>query len=118
MTAMEFVRSVDLTGTPMSIMEQDAATDVTAIFDQARPQSQIVGSSILSFSTGVEPGLREAISDCALLAQLVANKQVRDQTKPLDWFAAYFSVLLNLGWILQDGGFTDYSTQGNAVEVN
>lgn len=118
MNPRDYIKSIDLSGIPRSPVEQDAATDATPVFDDAKKQSQVVGSSIFSFAPGVEANIREAISNSALLAQLVANKQVPDQTKPLDWFKAYFAVLQNLGWILQDNGFTDYTASGDAFEVN
>ncbi len=118
MNPKDYIKSIDLSGIPRSPVEHDAITDATPVFDEAKKQSQVVGSSIFSFAPGVEADIREAISNSALLAQLVANKQVPDQSKPLDWFKAYFGVLQNIGWILQDNGFTDYTASGDAFEMN
>jgi hypothetical protein len=118
MTPRDYIKSINLSGIPRTPIQQDAATDATAIFDDTKKQSQVVGSSIFSFAAGVDANIREAISDSALLAQLVANKQVPSQTDPLEWFKAYSTVLQNIGWTIQDSGFTDYSASGNEVEVN
>ncbi len=116
--AREFVRSVDLSGTPRGILSQDAATEAGEIFDQAKKQAQIAGSGVFSFAQGVDTTVRESISDSALLAQLVANKRVSVEQAPLKWFTTYGEVLQNVGWTLQEGGWTDYTATGTAVEVN
>jgi hypothetical protein len=116
--ATEFIKSVDLSGTPRGILAEDAATEAGEVFDQAKSQAQVVGSGVFSFAQGVTAGDREAISDSALLAQLIANKQVSAEQQPLEWFAAYSTVLQTVGWTIQESGWTDYSAEGTAVEVN
>jgi hypothetical protein len=116
--ARGFINSVDLTGVPRGIISQDAATEAGEIFDKAKNQAQVVGSGLFSFAQGVDTTVREAISDSALLAQLVANKQASAETAPLKWFKAYSEVLQNVGWTIQEGTWTDHPATGNAVEVH
>jgi hypothetical protein len=118
--AKEFIASAatDLTGTPRGIISQSAATEAAEVFDKAKDQTRVVGSGVFSFAQGVDETVREAISDSALLAQLVANKQVDFEKKPRDWFKAYSDVLENVGWTLQESGWTEYPAQGTGVEVN
>jgi hypothetical protein len=116
--AISYIKSVDLTGTHRNIRSQDAATEAGEIFDQAKAQAQVVGAGVFSFEVGIDAAVREAISDSALLAQLVANKKAAVDTAPLEWFRAYADVLQNLGWVLQEGGWSDYSAQGTAAEVH
>jgi hypothetical protein len=116
--ATEFVKTIDLSGTPHSIVRREAAVDAGEVFDKAKAQAQVVGSGVFSFAEGVNAEVREAISDSALLAQLVANQQASADEDPLAWFAAYSGVLQNVGWTLQESGWNDYSTKGTAVEVN
>jgi hypothetical protein len=120
LTAREFISSLDLSGIPIprSAVFESAATEASAAFDSAKNQAQIVGSALLSFAKGVTPAVREAISDSSLLAQLVANKRHPAATAPMEWYAEYEQVLQNVGWVMQAGGWTDYSTDGTAVEVN
>ena len=117
-TARDFVKSVDLSGTPRGILAQSAATDAGEVFDKAKTQAQVIGSGVFSFAQGVDAMVREAISDSALLAQLVANKRVDFASKPREWFKVYESVLENVGWTLQDDGWTDYAAGGTAIEVH
>jgi hypothetical protein len=116
--AQAFVKEIDLSGTPRGILSQSAASEASEVFDQVKAQGQVVGSALFSFSPGVGVDVREAISDSSLLAQLVANKHVSMESAPLDWFAAYSQVLQNVGWTLQEGGWTDYTAEGTAVEVH
>jgi hypothetical protein len=116
--AAEFVTSIDLSGTPRGLLSQDAAADAGEIFDTAKSQAQVIGSGLFSFATGVTPDTREAISNSALLAQLVANKRVSAEQAPTEWYAAYQNVLQNIGWVLQDRGWVDYTAEGTAVEVH
>jgi hypothetical protein len=114
----EFVKSVDLSGTPRGLLHQDAATEASEVFDTAKAQAQVVGSGLFSFAQGVTPETREGISNSALLAQLVANKRASAEEAPMEWFTEYQGVLQNIGWALQDSGWTDYTAEGTAVEVN
>lgn len=116
--AREFVTTVDLSGTPRGIVLQEAAVEAGEVFDKAKAQAQVVGSGLFSFAQGIDAGVREAISDSALLAQLVANKRASAEDDPLKWFAAYSEVLQKTGWTLQEQGWTDYSASGTGVEVN
>lgn len=116
--ARQFVSSVDLSGTPRGILHMDAAAEASEIFDKAKTQAQVVGSGVFSFSQGVTVEVREAISNSALLAQLVANKKASAEQDPVAWFNAYSEVLQNVGWTIQDGGWADYTAEGTAVEVN
>jgi hypothetical protein len=116
--AAEFVKSIDLSGTPRGFLAQDAATEASEVFDTAKSQAQVVGSGLFSFAQGVTPEVREAISDSALLAQLVANKRASAEEAPLEWYTQYQDVLQNIGWVLQERGWTDYTAEGTAVEVH
>ncbi|HSY47472.1 MAG TPA: hypothetical protein VLC46_01550 [Thermoanaerobaculia bacterium] len=116
--ARAYVASLDLSGTPRGIVSMDAAADTGVVFDEAKAQAQVVGSGVFAFAQGVANDVREAISDSALLAQLVANKRTSAERDPLQWFAAYSEVLQNVGWTLQAAEWTDYTSEGTAAEVH
>lgn len=116
--AKDYVKALDLSGTPRGLVAQGPATEASEVFENAKKQAQIVGSGLLAFQEGVPAEVRESISDSALLAQLVANKRVDPAVDPLGWFKQYATVLENVGWVMQDGGWNDYATQGTAAEVH
>src|SRR4051812_47474849 len=95
MSAEEFIKDVDLDGTPRGLLGQSAATEAGEVFAAAKTQAQVVGSGLFSFAQGVTPQVREAISNSALLAQLVANKQTSLEEDPIKWYGAYQQVLQN-----------------------
>jgi hypothetical protein len=116
--AAEFVRSIDLSGTPRGLVAQGATAEASEVFAMAKSQAQVVGSGLFSFAKGVTPDTREAISNSALLAQLVANKRVSAEQAPTEWYAVYQDVLQNVGWAVQDHAWVDYTAAGTAVEVH
>ena len=117
-TAAKFVESIDLTGIPRRVVAQDATAEASEVFTTAKAQAQVVGSGLFSFAEGVTADTREAISNSALLAQLVANKQALAEQEPLEWYAAYRDVLQNIGWVIQDQDWADYTAEGTAGEVH
>src|SRR5262245_41816926 len=108
----EYVDSLDLSGTPRASSALEAVGEAGEVFDAAKSQAQVVGSTLYSFVQGVDANVREAISDSALLAQLVANKHASAQSAPIDWYTKYVEVLQNVGWVMQAGAWSDYSTHG------
>src|SRR4051812_23253510 len=99
---LAYVDDIDLYGTPRGLVRRAATRDLDApsvVFDAARQQAQVVGSGLFSFAQGVTPATREAISDSALLAQLVANKKASVEQDPVGWYREYLDVLTHVGWV-------------------
>jgi len=116
--ARNYVEDVDLAGTPRGIVSMGPQDDAGVVFDDAKKQAQVVGSGVFAFEKGVTAQVRDAISDAALLAQLVANKKVSVERDPLGWFKAYAEVLQNVGWTLQESSWVDYTTTGTSGQVH
>jgi len=95
-----------------------AAGTVELNFEQVKNQAAVVGSDIVSFVKGVTPERREDIVNCSLLAQLAAKKQVSDPARIYDWYNAYFDVLTNIGWSVQDRGFATYSETSDNFQAH
>lgn len=95
-----------------------AAGTVELNFDQVKNQAAVVGSDIVSFVTGVTRERREDIVNSSLLAQLAAKKQVHDPSRIYDWYNAYFDVLTNIGWSVQDRGFAAYSEASDNFQAH
>ncbi|SCY62116.1 hypothetical protein SAMN05216420_11072 [Nitrosospira sp. Nl5] len=53
-----------------------------------------------------------------MLAQLAANKKVPDKTHVIDWYNAYFDVLENIGWVIQDRRFSSYKEHADGLEAH
>jgi hypothetical protein len=116
--ARQFITEVDLPPRPAAgavAMDTDAQAPV---FETTKAQAAVVGSEVVSFMSGVDENSRAALSNCALLAQLAASKRVADKKDVYAWYDQYFEVLRTLGWVVQDGGFTEYSEGGEGFEVH
>ena len=79
---------------------------------QAKDQAVLVGSSVISFVSGVTAEQRRDLINSMLLAQLVAKKRVPDGAEVYDWYRAFFEVLKQIGWIVQA---LQFATQKAAV---
>ena len=87
-------------------------------FDALKNQAAVVGSEVVSFVKGVSAARRQDIVNCALLAQLAADHKVKDKNMIFEWYDAYFEVLSNLGWVIQDKGFTVYEEEADGLEAH
>ena len=112
-SAEKFVRRVSI---PAGRRTRGPVTELA--FDTAKTQTAVVGSEIVSFVSGVTAERREAIVNSSLLAQLVAAKRVPDATRIYDWYDAYFEVLTNVGWVVQDKSFAEYREAGTNFEAH
>jgi hypothetical protein len=123
---MAFVEGLELPYLERS-RGRGSATGTPHVFDQTKNQAMVVGADIVSFVTGTELGLRTAIMNCSLLAQLAATRKVqelaatgkvqsREDTR--SWYEAYFDILGSLGWVVQDRGFSEHREVGDDFEAH
>ena len=100
--ARSFVHQVELPRAPRVSRDFDSGATQT-VLDQMKNQATVVGSSVVSFVTGVTPENRRDIVNCSLLAQLAANKAVPSRDDIRAWYEAYFNALSYLG-LSRNGG--------------
>jgi hypothetical protein len=117
-TAARFLRSIDLHGIPTYGRHQLVGSRPAFVADEKKEQAVVIGSDIVAFTKGVSVERREAISDSALLAQLVANKSVPDRSNPDAWYDSYFAVLENIGWVIQEKGFSTFQASSEDADVH
>jgi hypothetical protein len=115
--ALSFVREIELPRAPRVFRDPGSGSTQT-IFDQVKNQATVVGSSVVSFVTGVAPENRRDIVNCSLLAQLAANKAISNRDDIRAWYKAYFDTLSHLGWVIQERGFAQYRENGDDFEAN
>lgn len=112
-------RYVEHAEIPQTRAGYDEAVDVAGTsFDAAKNQATVVGSDVIAFVRGVAAERRDAIVNSSLLAQLVAKKKVGDPGRLYDWYDAYFEVLTNVGWVLQDRSFAEYHERADNFEAH
>lgn len=121
-TARTFVAHADLPAAPARRSTRRgtafAPPAVEEAFDAAKAQATVVGSEVVSFVSGVTPERRQDIVNSSLLAQLVAKKRVPDGSRIDEWYGAYFDVLTNIGWAVQDRQFAEYQEKSKNFEAH
>jgi hypothetical protein len=103
---------------PVRLRGAGELTAVSFALEAIKNQAAVVGSEVLSFVSGVTAERREAIINSSLLAQLVAMKKISDPENIKDWYLAYFDVLTNIGWVVQDTGFASYEESSNDFDAH
>ena len=117
--AREYVRGLQLPESIRGAARRDDDLDaVREAFSSTRQQAGIVGSEIVGFVEGVTPERRQAIVNSTLLAQLAATRQVPDTARVDDWYKAYFDVLSNIGWVVQERSLTEYTEDSDQFEAH
>jgi hypothetical protein len=118
-SARKFVERVEL---PKPKRSRDAVAApipvIGQIFETAKDQAAVVGSEVISFVSGVTADRRDAIVNSSLLAQLVAKQKIGDPARIYDWYDAYFDVLTNIGWVVQDRNFAEYHESSQNFEAH
>lgn len=114
--ARQFVAGIELPPPP-PVMRSRGVTK-TLQFVKEKTQALVVGSDVISFVPGVTVERRQDLVNASLLAQLVATKRVPDTTALDQWYAAYFDVLTNIGFIIQDRQLATYSEQSADFEAH
>lgn len=117
--ARSFVESVEIpkVRTTREATDADPGT-LKETLETGKNQAAVVGSDVISFVSGVTAERREAIINSSLLAQLVAKKKVSDPNRIYDWYDAYFEVLTNIGWVMQDRSFAEYRENSQNFEAH
>ncbi|WP_333848999.1 hypothetical protein [Leclercia sp.] len=87
-------------------------------FETSSQQSLVVGSNVVSFASGIDAKLRQAITDTSLFAQLAAARAVNNDPDPLKFFDAYFTYLANIGWVIQSKQTAEVNYEGDTLEVH
>jgi hypothetical protein len=86
--------------------------------DSSKPQTLVVSSDVMSFTTGVEADFRQALADSSLFAQLAAKKKLGADADPMVFFETYFDFLTTLGWMMQERETHEIAGKGDGLEVH
>lgn len=114
--ARDFVVGVELPPPPSMPLARAKAQPLE--FIKEKTQALVVGSDVISFVRGVSPERRQDLANASLLAQLVANKQVTDPSDLQGWYEAFFDVLTNLGFLVQDRQLATYIEKSADFEAH
>jgi hypothetical protein len=114
-----FVRSVAIPPPPAPRGGPEAEQPaIPILLKTGKDQAAVVGSDIIAFVSGVTTERREAIINSALLAQLVANNEVKDRSRVYEWYDTYFKVLANIGWAIQQVSWAEYTEKEDGFQAH
>lgn len=78
-----------------------------------------VGSQVAEFAKSVPVELRSAITNCMLLAQLAADRQVANREVGDEaWYNCYLAVMKKCGWIVERDESSFKWVMGNGAKVH
>jgi hypothetical protein len=118
-SALEFVRAAALPAPYPALLE--GAPKAGFDFDAAREQAAVVGSEVIAFVKGITPEQRSDVVNATLLAQLVAKKncpEPKSLPEVLAWYDRYFDTLSQVGFVVQDKGFAEYTAASDTFEAH
>jgi hypothetical protein len=81
---------------------EESPTAATVVIPAKKEQAMVVGADIVSFVAGTDLGMRRAIMNCTLLAQLAAKIKAPPNEGIRKWYEAYFDILGRLGWLIEN----------------
>lgn len=118
--ALEFVESVELP--EKSIFESTGEGPIDIVppgFTEQIEQTVTIGSQLAGFANNVSPELRPHISNSFLLAQLAANRHLKDHGgSSQDWYRQYIHVLSNIGWVIEGDASSVREVEGTTLQVH
>ncbi len=115
-SARSFLNELELPPLPEGLVFRDSQ-QVSAPTD-GQSSAYVNAGSVVSFVSGVSSSNQTDVLHTTLLAQLAANRKFDRETDTVSWYKFYRSVLENVGWVLQDFDFTEYSAGGKAFTMD
>lgn len=74
--------------------------------------------SLVSFVEGLSKKKQQDVLNSTLLAQLAANRKHDRENDTVKWYKFYREVLENVGWVIQDFGFSKFNAGGSEFSVD
>lgn len=73
--------------------------------------------SLNSFTSGVSIQHRQDILNSLLLAQRVATRAFPGDDQVMEWYARYFYILENIGWVIENKEFAAFTSKSDLFEI-
>jgi hypothetical protein len=112
-----FVASINLQGVPTHSRKYLGAPPPRFVPRRDEDQAIVIGSQLQAFARGVDEGIRQALENAMLLAQLAADKK-SPQAANKAWYRAYFDTLNNLGLAVEGKSFVRFTSGSIQADVH
>lgn len=104
---------------PFALESADGELPRPPAYETGIDQTVTVGSQIAEFATGVPAELRPLIANSFLLAQLAANRAIKDKGGGTSqWYANYIDTLANTGWLVESESVVERAISGKSRQLH
>ena len=116
---VQFVQNLDLPEPGPRFESVSPGADIAAEIEASSGQALVtVGSQLAEFDPAVAAGVRGALANNLLLAQLAANKAASQSNDMATWYGKYNDTLQNTGWNLAEAEFQNQTIQNKNANVH
>jgi hypothetical protein len=116
---VQFVHNLDLPEPGPRFESVSTGADIAAELEASSGQALVaVGSQLAEFDPAVAAGVRGALANNLLLAQLAANKAASQSNDMATWYGKYNDTLQNTGWTLAEAEFQNQTIQNKNANVH
>jgi hypothetical protein len=116
---VQFVQNLDLPEPGPRFESVSPGVDIAAEIEASSGQALVtVGSQLAEFDPAVAAGVRGALANNLLLAQLAANKAASQSNDMATWYGKYNDTLQNTGWNLAEAEFQNQTIQNKNANVH
>jgi hypothetical protein len=116
---VQFVQNLDLPEPGPRFESVSPGPDIAAEIEASSGQVLVaVGSQLAEFDPAVAAGVRGALANNLLLAQLAANKAASQSNDMATWYGKYNDTLQNTGWNLAEAEFQNQTIQNKNANVH
>jgi hypothetical protein len=116
---VQFVQNLDLPEPGARFESVSPGADIAAEIEASSGQALVaVGSQLAEFDPAVAAGVRGALANNLLLAQLAANKAASQSNDMATWYGKYNDTLQNTGWNLSEAEFQNQTIQNKNANVH
>ncbi len=116
---VQFVQNLDLPEPGPRFESVSPGADIAAEIEASSGQALVtVGSQLAEFDPAVAAGVRGALANNLLLAQLAANKAASQSNDMATWYGKYSDTLQNTGWNLAEAEFQNQTIQNKNANVH
>ena len=116
---VQFVQNLDLPEPGPRFESVSPGADIAAEIEASSGQALVtVGSQLAEFDPAVAAGVRGALANNLLLAQLAANKAASQSNDMATWYGKYNDTLQNTGWNLAEAEFQNQTIENKNANVH
>lgn len=113
---LDFVKQLEIAAPEKEDLERIRSLQALGVVDEE--QGLVDAGSLVSFTGEISVMHRSDVLNSTLLAQLAADNKYDRLKDTESWYNYYVSVLVSVGWVIQDFKFGPYSPSGESLQIS